>query len=367
MIYVPMFKTRQEEMKIIKKMNYCFSNGIIPLVEILNEIHETRYEEDPETGEALRVPNRDGSRHMRVKCKPTDEHVITLKEIDETLSSKRAFIDYFRYTTDKYKKDLKLESLVLARKLSDNPQMYKEKLLGVCEYSNLIPVISIKDGFECSEEELEELIGLLKTKTDQVALRLTDEFIEKYSDLLVTNLGEQDYLMVDIEEQNPESKFMEYEEIEELDITAKVIILNSPHKVGTSNKDFPIQSYTDLIDNSLRNHVTDYNFHGYGDYLGLRDDLPRHIDRKIEACALVLIYDSERNQFFSYKHPDEKEGMGGYKKLIQLVKKDEIIFNPDGNCIAYKRINELPKSGNWGDWNNICATRYLCQMHSVMN
>lgn len=35
MIYVPIFKVRTEEMLVSKKMNYCFSDNIIPLFEIL--------------------------------------------------------------------------------------------------------------------------------------------------------------------------------------------------------------------------------------------------------------------------------------------------------------------------------------------
>lgn len=46
MMYIPMLKTRLEELKVAKEMQSCFSNNIIPLFEIINELYETTYKRD---------------------------------------------------------------------------------------------------------------------------------------------------------------------------------------------------------------------------------------------------------------------------------------------------------------------------------
>ena len=46
MIYVPMLKTRLEELRVTKEMEYCFSDKIVPLFEIINELYKTTYQKD---------------------------------------------------------------------------------------------------------------------------------------------------------------------------------------------------------------------------------------------------------------------------------------------------------------------------------
>ena len=51
MIYVPMLKGRTEEFRVVEKLNFCFSEQIIPLIEILTEEFEMRYKIDPLTND----------------------------------------------------------------------------------------------------------------------------------------------------------------------------------------------------------------------------------------------------------------------------------------------------------------------------
>ena len=36
-MYIPILKARRTEMRIIKDLNYCFSEKIVPLVEVINQ------------------------------------------------------------------------------------------------------------------------------------------------------------------------------------------------------------------------------------------------------------------------------------------------------------------------------------------
>lgn len=100
MLYVPMFKTRPEEMRVVRELNQCFGEDIIPMIEVLDEYYETRYKVDQKTGEFIKV--QVGEQKRRIKLDPTDEDINTLEVINKLTDSKDAFIDYFRYTTKKY-------------------------------------------------------------------------------------------------------------------------------------------------------------------------------------------------------------------------------------------------------------------------
>lgn len=55
MLYIPMFKGRRCEHLVIKDVKQCFSNKIIPLIEVLQEHYPpTEFARDPITGEFLK-------------------------------------------------------------------------------------------------------------------------------------------------------------------------------------------------------------------------------------------------------------------------------------------------------------------------
>ena len=128
------------------------------------------------------------------------------------VESHKLFIDYFRFSLNKYGKNIKFESAELAFNLSNDYQLYKDKVLSVAQYNNMIPVISVKPGFDIPKNELKSFVTQLQNKTEQMALRITEEWIDEYKDIICDLLRHHDFLLFDIEEQNPESKFMEIEE-----------------------------------------------------------------------------------------------------------------------------------------------------------
>jgi hypothetical protein len=365
MLYVPMFKTRQEEICVIKELNECFNDNLIPLIEVLDEFYETQYKKDELTGEYIRVQAKKQMR--RVKLEPTEDDIRTLKIITEITGNKEVFIDYFRYTTKKYGTDIKIEKLVLARKLNDDFDLYKSKVFELIEHDNIIPVISIKNGFSITTGELTDMIRVIKNGNSKVAIRLTDEFIDSLGGVLQNELDVKDYVLLDIEEQVPKSKFMEYEEVDDLDLKANVIVLNSPRQVKPKNGDYPENSYTSLIDNSVKDYVVEYNFAGYGDYCGLKDTLPSTGGGNGQGAALALIYDYEENAFWAYTNKNVEEGMRGYKKLIPKILADRDKFDPDKTCSGFNKIADIKNGGNWGTWLNICARRYLWQVSENLN
>ena len=360
-----MFKTRAEEMRVVRALNQCFGKDIIPLIEVLDEYYETRYKMDQNTGEFIKA--QVGKQKKRVKIDPTAEDIKTLEEINKLTDCKDIFIDYFRYTTKKYGTNIDIKKVGLSRKLNESFALYKNKILGLIEYKNVIPVISIKDGYSIQKAEVIKLLREVKEGSSRVAIRLTDDFIEPLGEVLRKELDKNDFVMLDIEEQLPKSKFIEYEEIEELELRAQIILLNSPRLVKPKNGDYPENAYTALIDNSAKDYVEEYGFAGYGDYCGLKDVLPRIGGSNGLGAALALIYDYEENAFWAYTNKNIEDGMSGYKKLIPIILNDREKFDPNGTCSGYDKIVSLDGSGNWSTWHNICARRYLWQVYENSN
>jgi len=363
MIYVPLLKTRQQELSVSKKMNYCFSENIIPLFEILTDKYETKYKIDPITHSV--IVEQKGKRKMRIKEVPTDSDIITLDFINGLLGDKKAFIDYFRFTIEKYGKNININKTDLAWKLSRDSELYKNRIEEISKYSNLIPTVSIKQGFDFKKSELEEFLVKLQSENEIIALRITEEWLEKYRGIIKNILRYTDYLLFDIGEQNPNSKIMELEEVMELEISAKKILLNSPRKSDVRNGAYEEFGITELIDNSVREIYSEYGFQGIGDYCGLKDTLPSANEGSNgTGAALALLYHYEENGFYSFLNPDTSQGMSGYNKIIPIVLSKKDIFDLAHNCPAIQKIEKMNKSGNWSTWHNITITRYIHQIYS---
>jgi len=364
MLYIPILKTRGEEYRVAKEMSKCFSNKIIPMFEIISETYSVQYLIDEETGEFLY--EKKGKKHYRIKKPENPEDIITLQHICHLIDNKKAFIDYFRYSVEKYGRNIDIQRAALAYAISNSKHAYKQKVLSVSDYSNLIPVISIKDEYDIPDNELREFVEELQQRNKSIALRITESYIESHSDLIRLKLRDTDFLLFDIEEQAPKTKFMELRELQEIlefSLNPQVILINSPRKLSIRNGEYPEHDKTDLIDNSARIIASNYELEGYGDYCGLKDQMPMKDGSNGTGAALALFYDFEKNIFYSYSNHDTSLGMAGYYDLIPLIKEDKNILDPSNDCPGYKKVNELSNSGNWNTWHHINAARYIYQTY----
>ncbi len=359
MMYVPMLKTRSEELKIAKEMHLCFSDSIIPLFEIINELYKTVYKTNS-IGEFVYEQRK--TRKVKVKADPTEDDIITLQKINECVDGTLMFIDYFRFSLKKYGRNISLQKAELSFHMNNDLELYKTKLLETTKYSNMIPVISLKPDCEFPKAELKIFVSKLQSETTHIALRITEEWMD-YSKEVIESLRETDFLLFDVEEQNPESKFMEIQELLDMQVNCKLILLNSPRKLALRNSEYPEHAQADLINNCARVVAEDNDLDGYGDYCGLKDAMPTNGGSIGTGAALTLLYDYEQNVFYSYCNHDTSLGVRGYVNLIPLIKADESILNPIGDCPGYKKIHLLTSTGSWKTWHNINAERYIHQIY----
>jgi hypothetical protein len=300
---------------------------------------------------------------MRIKETPIEADIITLDYISDLMGNNKAFIDYFRFTIKKYGKNINIRSTELALKLSRNSVLYKKRIKEISKYSNLIPIVSIKPEISFGKNELEEFLIELQGENEAIGLRITEEYLGGCSELIKNVLRYTDYLLFDIGEQNPTSKFMELEEVMDLEASAKTILLNSPRKSGAKNGDYEELGITELIDNSAKDEFNKYGFIGFGDYCGLKDNLPLNGSNGAGA-AHALLYDYKENEFYSFMNPNSSEGVFGYYKIIPIILNKKDILDPLHNCPGIQKIQELVSSGSWCTWINIIITRYIHQMYT---
>lgn len=324
MMYIPILKTRRSEINVIKELNYCFSDDIIPMFEIIN----------------------------------MDYGLDVIKEI---MKGKKAFIDLFRFSIKKYGNKIDLQKVQYSWDLSEDENLYINDLNAINDKCEFIPVISIKKDFATSQIVLNQLIDTLQNKHIAIAIRITDEYIDEYEDVF-SKLRNTDYLMLDIGEQNPDSKFIEIEEFSEIETLSKKIILNSPRLKDRKNGDYD-NGITNNIDTTLIDIVEESRFEGFGDYMGLKDTMPENQSGSNGiGNALALLYDYKINKFYCFINKDKNMGMAGYRDVKREILNVENELNSENDCPAFKKIKEID-CGNWSIWHNITAKRYIHQIY----
>ncbi len=362
-MYVPVLKNRKEEMKVLKDLNYCFGDDIIPLIEIINDFYLERFKMDEETGMPIKVIKEGNKRATKVKLEPTQEDIITIDLFLSILNGQKAFIDYFRYSSNEYERNVNIEDVKLARRLSEDYFEYKNRILDLSNYNTLIPVLSFKDNFPFDED----LVKLVQTSNAIIGLRIRDSIIYDCLERLPNLLRENDYLIFDIGNNNINSKVMEIEEIINLNLNCKKIIINCQRNPKMKNGEFPDCSKTMSMDTSLIINYRVKGFDGFGDYCGYKDALPLVSRTRGEGAALAILYNFSDNSFYSFVNYQTKDGLRGYYNVVQKIFDycPNVMGNYD-NCPAFNKIRRFgigkTKYGTWGNWNNIAMTRYISQI-----
>jgi hypothetical protein len=361
-MYVPIMKNRAEELRVIQEMNGYFSESMIPLIEIIKDEYEKKYEIDTDTGQFKYEIKAGHKKRSKIELPSTEEDIITLKRTNERLNGKKAFIEFFRFSEDEYDSKKTYKDIELAFRLSRDFAYYRQRMLEIDKYVNFIPVISIKKGFKISSHDLINFMNALRKNNQSIVIRITDNYLEEYTEFLEEHLTVSDYIMLDIRDKNVDSKFLELEELQELETNAKKILLNSPRSGAHKNGDFENLIFTPKIDNQVANLYKEYELFGFGDFGGLKDVLPEDSGSNGKGSALGLMYLKEKNAFFSVVNYDTNMGMKGFEYVRSEILKRLSLLDLENKCLAIERIKEMDeKFGNWGTWNNLTLTRYIQQ------
>jgi len=362
-MYIPIMKNRREEILVSKDLNYTFGEIIFPLFEIIKDEYKPTYAIDNDTGGFLYERKPNSKRKTKIKLENTEKNIITLQKISEILKGKKGFIDFFRFSDNEYK-NIDFNKVELSLKLSRQFDYYINRVSGITFFDNLIPVVSLKKGIYIDKNLIEKLIIDLQSKSNIIAIRITDDLIEDYISLLHRSLRESDYLMLDFRDQDIKSKEVELTYFSNLKSKFIKIVLNSPRKLKFKNGNYENDTYTSLIDNSLLELYKKLGFSGFGDFGGLKDELPKTGISNGTGSALALIYFRKNNQFYSIVNYDTKLGIYGYNQVREIIISRMHDFDPDNICPAMNKIKKMTNSaGGWSTWININLTRYIHQLY----
>ncbi|SFM28557.1 Beta protein [Gracilibacillus orientalis] len=346
-MYVPIMKNLAQEIKVTKDLNQHFGESIMPLFELITEKYNDRFKIDPKTGDPVKTLKPGNKIKTKVKLPNKPEDIKTLDEIVTNLQGKRAFIDFFRHQPNEYK-NVKVSDVQLSFSLSRDYSYYRDRMLEIKDYENLIPTISIKDGFKMSITDLNSFITELKKNNSCIALRITDNYLEDYIEE-IAKLSHHDFIMLDIREQNAEAKFIELQEFQEIETNAKKILLNSPRPRKKYNSEFNNLEFTRIIDNIVATEYRQYKLNGFGDFGGLKDRLPSPGGGN-NGSALALIFLKDKNKFFSIVNEDKTLGVTGYPYVVQEVLNNVSLLDKTNTCPIIKAIRDNAKKGSFGGW-----------------
>lgn len=363
-MFVPLFKGRERvEYNVLKNIVPYLSDQIVPLVEVLKENYRKEIEYDPITMKP-KFEEKNGRQYKVYKPNSPDNEN-TLEFINELIQGHKVFVDFFRYTITKYGKNINIENVSLSYQLNNNQELYFNKIRSISLFPNMIPVVSIKKEYTISKSLLIELIVELQKENFSIAIRITDDYYDDYKEILIEYLREDDYLLFDIENQNPETKFIELDEIGTGEGIYQKILLCATRDSTLNNGDYPQRGPTDLIYTNTKLEAESNGFDGFGDYCGLKDNLPSNRSGP-SGAAIALFYDSLTNQFYSYVEKNTSLGVKGYKNLIPIILEDKLILNVSGNCPVVEMIEKdytEGKNGNWCTWLFYCVIRYIDQVY----
>jgi len=340
-MYIPILKNRQYENKLLRENSSLFGDQIIPLVEVISLVLG--------------------------RSEKTVEELIS---VYDSYFNFGYFIDFFTFTGDHYKPfdPNKVKFSIIIRDEGDYNYL-KDLLFVAAKSRKAIPVISIKPArdFILSASSINATIKELQKHTHRLAVRIDSDLFETFFETIHPLLRNTDYLLYDIGESSIEPKFFDIEAINQKQKIYQTIVLNSPRLKKLNNGSYKDCEYTRLIDNSIREIYTSKGFNGFGDYAGLKDDLPTNGGSR-KGVALGLFYVDGINRFYSIVNSNTEDGPEGHsyvlKKAFSAFQQSEL--NPTNDCPAYKYMYETlyskNKPGMWGQWKYITLLRYISQI-----
>jgi len=340
-MYMLTMKNGKAEVRALKNLldKGCIADGFLSFVEI------------------IRLDKRDpGPADGFSSCRET------LGKIAGLMPDRKMLIDFFRGDLSRYKK-IDASKCGLVFRMNNSLDAYSEHLLAVSDYTNLVPVIAVKEGVEnLSPDRLVELAFTIRKARPNWPLAIRIEDFEGYEGALRAVLTPEDYLIYDINETPLVSRVEELEELSHLGLPAEAILLCSPRR-----RDLKNGSYEDgcPIDNR---HIVDYaawGFDGVGDYAGLRDSLPG--TGGAWGCALALMYKGVENEFEAYVNPDYRLGVSGFDHVVKKLLADRVRLEKfPGECMVLSTVADKAESGHYGafsTWIEYTIERYVQQLY----
>ncbi len=272
MKYMPTFRGRQEELKVLT--SFKFGHKIYPCVEILKEADNRR--KVPRTFEQIYLP-------IIRKVSAPFVFIDLPVHYQETNQTSREILEFL------------LGTIRNRRKRTD----YILKLSSLSK--KIIPVISTYSIYSNEdntiikqEADLRKVFPIIGFRTFAISFMDDMKEIEKC-------IQPNDYLIVDLLNEEPQllnSSFREVNEyLKRFEFCKKIILRSSINKNIVNNK-LDHGKKVEEIDNNLINTFAAYNSDAFGDYAGIKKE---DVTDGGGISPGFLYYDATENNFYGYK------------------------------------------------------------------
>jgi hypothetical protein len=283
-IYIPIFRLRQEEKKVL--LSFDFGHHIYPYIEIIKE-HE-------------RVPS------AKKPVKPLPPFSEVYLRILSRIRSDKVFVDLPVHMADS--RNTKPEVLSFLRTVVNDRKSRTDHVLQLSAISKtLIPVVSsyfIKSG---EPNSIALQAADLRPSFDRLGFRTNiDSF---FSDIqqITSVANDKDFFFVDLEgyELSGNDDVFVGPILKELNKFNRCPICLIRNVIPNSIKNYKLEhgQLIQELDNSLLNVFKDYSAQCFGDYAGIKKD---PVEKGGGVSPGFIFYDAVENSYYGYRATDKR-------------------------------------------------------------
>lgn len=292
LIYTPVFRSRQEENKVLKEFN--FGSNIYPLIEIIKSKD--------------RATNKKSFEEIYGKL---------LKDIQ----AQKVLVDLPLYLNER--RSTKPDILDFTLRVISN---WKERTSHLLSFSALaekiIPVVGSYIR-QAGSSYLTEQLELLRPKFNQICFRVGFQTFLRDWNEIEPLLEKQDFLIIDFDQVNsaPGSSAIKEitETIKSLNLGHRIILRSSINN-EVANKDLENDQVIYEADNSLQENFREYGGDSFADYAGIKKD---NLTSGGSISPGFIFYDGAENLFFGFRYINRRDLDAFKQDIVPAVLRSE--------------------------------------------
>lgn len=257
-------------------------------------------------------------------------------------------------------------------------QFYRKKdseLLNIIEKSKLICNSNTISSIEIKKRDLdndfdfssiENFVNFIHNGNYSCSIRINTEIDIKDISKIFNVLSDNDYLIIDIEDNMYKSLMVFLKTITSIHRKCKIIIFSNERPTNSTNRDLAYDDYNNSFNTSVLDAIKNDYFigDGFGSYCAARNDLTQSGTFKYPVYGVFVIYDFEKNNFFSYKTNKKEHISKVYSFLKPKLKDDELLSDffsktEISNRMLYSFLDNENKKGNAPTYISFSIVHYI--------
>ncbi|PSL25708.1 beta family protein [Dyadobacter jiangsuensis] len=284
LIYVPVFKSLQEEQKVLQ--SFDFQDRIYPYLEIIKEVdRKPSIRKNPERTAKKVTPPK------------TFEHVYI--PIIRNIKARRVFVDLPVHI--KSRRDMKPEVLTFLQTVVANRANRTDFMKKLSPLSKkVIPVISSYYARTAEANSIILQATELRRHFENLAFRTSYDSFSRDLNQIKSQVLPNDYLILDWEDLPLLNKISQHSEIIESlrELNCTIVIHKSAVPSDITNTGLDHGEVIDTIDNSLINAYKGLGAHCFSDFCGIKK---HNLGKGGRISPGFIYYDAVTNKFYGYK------------------------------------------------------------------